>query len=78
MVRFIIPLFFYADLSPFVGITISLFLFTACFADPAPVIHYSPVENLEHADSTLDRSSGAQYRHRGVCANGLAGYASFD
>jgi hypothetical protein len=31
------------------GLAISLFSIPACLADPAPVIHYAPVENLEHS-----------------------------
>jgi hypothetical protein len=27
--------------------------FTPCGADPAPVIHYAPAENLEHIDVAL-------------------------
>ena len=27
--------------------------FSPCAADPAPVIHYAPVENLEHVDVAL-------------------------
>lgn len=37
----------------FVAITFLLFLAASCLADPAPVIQYSPVENLEHTDVTL-------------------------
>jgi PLD-like domain len=35
------------------GLAISLFSIPACLADPAPVIHYAPVENLEHSDVAL-------------------------
>ena len=50
---FVIRPFLDAGLSLFVGTTISLFSYAACFADPEPAIHYSPVENLECTDSTL-------------------------
>jgi phosphatidylserine/phosphatidylglycerophosphate/cardiolipin synthase-like enzyme len=35
------------------GVILSLLLISASRADPAPVIHYAPVENLEHADVAL-------------------------
>jgi len=35
------------------SLTLSLISISACRADPAPVIHYAPVENLEHADVAL-------------------------
>ena len=35
------------------GVIFSLLLIPASRADPAPVIHYAPVENLEHADVAL-------------------------
>ncbi len=53
MILFIIWPLLHAGLSLFLGITFALFTFAACFADPAPVIHYSPVENLEHTDIML-------------------------
>ena len=46
-------LYLNTGLSLLFGTTISLFSYAACFADPEPVIHYSPVENLECTDSTL-------------------------
>jgi hypothetical protein len=40
-----------------VGTSIAAILFLAslalCCADPAPVIHYAPIENLEHVDVAL-------------------------
>src|SRR4029077_727680 len=40
-----------------VGLSLGLILafvsLLRCLADPAPVIHYAPVENLEQADVTL-------------------------
>ena len=30
-----------------------------CRADPAPIIHYAPAENLEHVDVSLYRSRRA-------------------
>jgi hypothetical protein len=38
-----------------VSVTVGLFLATLapCYADPAPVIHYAPIENLEHIDVAL-------------------------
>ena len=35
------------------GSVLLLAPFSICFADPPPVIHYAPVENLEHADVAL-------------------------
>ncbi|HUB65339.1 MAG TPA: phospholipase D-like domain-containing protein [Methylocella sp.] len=35
------------------GVIPSLFSFSTCFADPPAIIHYAPVENLEHADVAL-------------------------
>jgi phosphatidylserine/phosphatidylglycerophosphate/cardiolipin synthase-like enzyme len=35
------------------GLTLSLVSIPACLADPAPIIHYAPVENLEHTDVAL-------------------------
>ncbi|MGQ0446693.1 MAG: phospholipase D-like domain-containing protein [Beijerinckiaceae bacterium] len=35
------------------GVTLLLVSLLACLADPAPVIHYAPVENLEQADVAL-------------------------
>jgi hypothetical protein len=43
-----------------VSLTAVLFLtsLAPCHADPAPVIHYAPAENLEHIDVALiDRAS---------------------
>ena len=53
MVLFIVRPLLNTGLSLLFGTTISLFSFAACFADPEPVIHYSPVENLKYTDSTL-------------------------
>ena len=53
MILFIVRPLLHAGLSLFLGITFALFSFAACFADPAPVIHYSPVETLEHTDIAL-------------------------
>jgi phosphatidylserine/phosphatidylglycerophosphate/cardiolipin synthase-like enzyme len=53
MILSIIPLHFRASIVVFPGLALSLFSFPACLADPAPVIHYAPVENLEHADVAL-------------------------
>ncbi|HUI20592.1 MAG TPA: phospholipase D-like domain-containing protein [Methylocella sp.] len=37
-----------------IGLLLGLVLWaSACFADPAPIIHYAPLENLEHADVAL-------------------------
>jgi hypothetical protein len=40
-----------------VGLSLGLILvfvsLLRCFADPAPAIHYAPVENLEQADVAL-------------------------
>src|SRR6202047_4340193 len=35
------------------GLTLVLLSLLRCFADPAPAIHYAPVENLEQADVAL-------------------------
>jgi hypothetical protein len=40
---------FRAGIGHLLGLTISLF----CLADPAPIIHYAPVENLERSDVAL-------------------------
>jgi phosphatidylserine/phosphatidylglycerophosphate/cardiolipin synthase-like enzyme len=53
MILFIIRPFLHTGLNLFLGITFALFSFAACFADPAPIIPYSPVENLEHTDIAL-------------------------
>jgi phosphatidylserine/phosphatidylglycerophosphate/cardiolipin synthase-like enzyme len=53
MILFIVRPLLYAGYSLFLGITFALCSLGECFADPAPVIRYSPVENLEHADSAL-------------------------
>jgi len=42
-----------AVISLLLSLTLSLISISACRADPAPVIHYTPVENLEHADVAL-------------------------
>jgi phosphatidylserine/phosphatidylglycerophosphate/cardiolipin synthase-like enzyme len=46
-------LHFRAGVGPSLGLTVSLFSISGCIADPAPVIHYAPVENLEHTDVAL-------------------------
>ena len=43
-------------LSP--GLTLVLLSLLPCLADPAPVIHYAPVENLEQADVALIDRAG--------------------
>ena len=35
------------------GLILALFSFSACIADPVPVIRYAPVENLEYSDVAL-------------------------
>jgi phosphatidylserine/phosphatidylglycerophosphate/cardiolipin synthase-like enzyme len=46
-------LHFRAGVDHLLGLTISLFSIPACLADPAPIIHYAPVENLERSDVAL-------------------------
>lgn len=46
-------LHFRAGVGHLLGLTISLFSIPACLADPAPIIHYAPVENLERSDVAL-------------------------
>ena len=46
-------LHFRAVIGLLLSLTLTLFSISACRPDPAPVIHYAPVENLEHADVAL-------------------------
>jgi hypothetical protein len=46
--------------------------FISCYADPTPVIHYAPAENLEHIDVALIDGARheidmAAHRDRGGC-----------
>jgi phosphatidylserine/phosphatidylglycerophosphate/cardiolipin synthase-like enzyme len=48
---------FRAGFGLFFGLTIMFVSLLACLADPEPVIHYAPVENLEQADvATIERA----------------------
>jgi hypothetical protein len=38
-------------------------------ADPAPVIHYAPTENLEHVDVELIDSAKREIDFCGLCAD---------
>jgi phosphatidylserine/phosphatidylglycerophosphate/cardiolipin synthase-like enzyme len=53
MILSIMPLHLRAVIGLSLGHVILHFSLSACRADPAPVIHYAPVENLEHADVEL-------------------------
>jgi len=53
MILFIVVSLLHAGMGLLLGITFAIFPFAACLADPAPVVHYSPVENLEHTDIAL-------------------------
>ena len=46
-------LHFRAGVGLSLGLTFVFVSLLGCFADPAPVIHYAPVENLEQADVAL-------------------------
>jgi hypothetical protein len=46
-------LYFRGRFGLFFCLTLSIFLIPVCLADPAPVIHYASLENLEHADVAL-------------------------
>lgn len=46
-------LYFRARLSLFFCLILSVLLIPVCLADSVPVIHYAPIENLEHADVAL-------------------------
>jgi len=53
MILSMVLLHFRAVIGLLPSLTLSLISISACRADPAPVIHYAPVENLEHADVAL-------------------------
>jgi hypothetical protein len=62
---------------PRIAVILFLALLTPpCWADPAPVIHYAPGENLEHVDVALIDSAERGNRHGCVCPDGLASHAS--
>ena len=46
-------LHFRAGVELSLGLTLMFVSLLGCLADPAPVIHYAPVENLEQADVAL-------------------------
>ena len=53
MILSMVLLHFRAVIGLLPSLTLSLISISACRADPAPVIHYASVENLEHADVAL-------------------------
>ena len=53
MILSMVLLHFRAVIGLLLSLNLSLISISACRADPAPVIHYAPVENLEHADVAL-------------------------
>jgi hypothetical protein len=53
---------------PRIAVSVFLALLTApCHADPPPVIHYAPTENLEHIDVALIDAPSMKSTWRHMC-----------